>query len=83
MLAGEFLLMKMIAAISAHIPVAGEKFAIRKPRLHLERVDLGHTACANDALLTRDDGLLARNGVMPAMETTTAPVELNAVSWQA
>ena len=66
-LAGKFLFMKMSTTIRAHIAVARKEFAIRQPRLHLKRIDLGHTARADDAI-HRDDGLLTRDGVMPAME---------------
>ena len=73
----QFLFMKMIAAIRTDVTVSGEEFAIGQPRLHLKRVDLGHTTGADDAV-HGDDGLHARDGIVPTVVNSHLPTRLPA-----
>ena len=66
-LAGQGLLVKVIAAVGAEVAVARKQLAVGQAWLQVEGVDAGHALGADDAV-DRDDRLLACDGVGAAME---------------
>ena len=62
-LARQIALVKVVAAVRAHVAVAREKLAVGEARAQIKRVDARHTARADDAV-DGDDRLLAGDGVV-------------------
>ena len=58
-------LVKMPTAVSAHIAVAQKQFAVGQAGAQIERIDVGHATCANDAV-DPDHRLLTGDGVVAA-----------------
>jgi hypothetical protein len=65
--AREVFFVEMAAAVGADIAVAGEQLAVGQAGLEVKRVDVGHALGADDAV-DRDHRLLARDGVVAAVE---------------
>jgi hypothetical protein len=59
--------MKVFAAISTNITIAGKQLAIGQAGLQVEWIDIRDTLGADDAV-DRNNGLLAGYGIVPAME---------------
>lgn len=66
--AREVFLVEMVAAVGADVAVAHEQLAVGQPRFQVEGVDIGHALGADDAVDV-DDGLVAGDGVVAAMES--------------
>ena len=62
-LSGEFGFVKMVATISADVAVAGKQFGIGQARAQIKGIDGWHASGADDAV-DRNDGLLARDGIV-------------------
>ena len=73
--ARQVFLMKMLAAVGAHIAVTHKQLAVGQAGFQLKRVDLRHALGSNDAV-DGDDGLLARHGVVTAMKSCYARTHL-------
>ena len=69
MLAGEFCFMKSLAAISTHVAIANEQFAVGQAGPEFERIDAMNAAGANDAV-DLDDGLLSRDGIVTTVKNS-------------
>ena len=66
-LACQVVFVEMLTAVGTHVAVPVEQLAIGQTRAEIERVDIGHTTGADDAV-NADDGLQARYRVMAAVE---------------
>ena len=61
--------MKSLAAISTHIAISNEQFAIGQAGAEFERIDAMNAAGANDAV-DLDDGLLSRDGIVATVKNS-------------